>query len=317
MQITRRRAVRVLAAAATVPWWTEIARAQAPGAIRAAMIPIESAASIYYASNNGYFSKAGLDVQITQNPSTPAVAAAVASGTFDIAYATISTLAAAHVRGLPFVVIGAGVGFIPGVVPGAIMVPVNSPIKTAKDCNGKTFATAGLGTIAEYLPRAWIDKNGGDSTTVKFVEVTFAETAAAMTAGRVDAAYMVEPFLTVAAKKGDARILATGDDAIGPKFTSTGWYATSQWAKAHPDLVERFANAMMESARWANANQTKVVPILAKELKVDPVLAAAAHRPYFVERLVAEQLQPWIDITAKYGKFAAFPASELVYTKAG
>jgi ABC-type nitrate/sulfonate/bicarbonate transport system substrate-binding protein len=152
MQLTRRRAVRVLAAASTAPWWMDVARAQAPATIRLAMIAIESAAPVYYAIDNGYFSKAGLDVQVTQNPSTPAVAAAVASGAFDIAYATISTLAAGHVRGLPFVVIAAGVGYIPGVVPGAIMVPVNSPIKTAKDCNGKTFATAGLGTIAEVSP---------------------------------------------------------------------------------------------------------------------------------------------------------------------
>lgn len=292
----------------------DVARAQTPATIRAAMIPIESAAGIYYAADNGYFSKAGLDVQIAQNASTPALAAAVASGTYDIAYATISTLAAGHSRGLPFVVIAAGVGFTAGVIPGSIVVPANSPIKTAKDCNGKTFATAGLGTIAEYLPRAWIDKNGGDSSTVKFVEVTFPETAAAMTSGRVDASYLVEPFLTVAVKKGDARVLATGDEAIGTKYTSTGWYATSQWAKAHPDLVERFVNAMMEAARWANANQTKVVPILAKELKVDPVLSAAAHRPYFVERLAADQIQPWIDVTAKYGKFASFPASELIYS---
>ena len=314
MPITRRHAVRILAAGATLPCWMDVARAQTPSTIRAAMIPIESAATVYYASDNGYFSKAGLDVQITQNPSTPAVAAAVASGTFDIAYGTISTLAAGHARGLPFVVIAAGVGYIPGVVPGAIMVAANSTIKSGKDCNGKTFATAGLGTIAEYLPRAWIDKNGGDSTTVKFVEITFPETAAAMAAGRVDAAYMVEPFLTVAAKKGDARILADGDDAIGQKYTSTGWYATTQWARAHPELVSRFALAMNESARWANANQTKVTPILVKELKVDPALSAAAHRPYFVDRLVAEQIQPWIDVTAKYGKFATFPASELIYS---
>jgi NitT/TauT family transport system substrate-binding protein len=314
MLATRRRAIRVLAAAATTPWWMDIAAAQAPATIRAAMIPIESAASIYYATNNGYFAKAGLDVRIAQNASTPALAAAVASGTYDIAYATISTLAAAHSRGLPFVVIAAGVGFIPGVIPGSIMVAQNSPIKTGKDCNGKTFATAGLGTIAEYLPRAWIDKNGGDSSTVKFVEVTFPETAAAMMAGGGGGGGMGWQLLTAAAKKGEARILATGDDAIGARFTSTGWYATSQWAKAHPELVERFANAMMESARWANANQPKVVPILAKELKVDPVLSAAAHRPYFVERLTADQLQPWIDVTAKYGKFPTFPAAELVYS---
>jgi hypothetical protein len=35
---------------------------------------------------------------------------------------------------------------------------------------------------------------------------------------------------------------------------------------------------MLEAARWANANQTKVVPILARELHADPTLTAEASR---------------------------------------
>jgi NitT/TauT family transport system substrate-binding protein len=313
MRITRVRAVRAIAAAATTPWWAATARAQTLPTIRAAMIPIEPASSIYYAAANGFFAKAGLDVQITQNPSTPALAAAVASGTYDIAYAPISTLAVAHSRGLPFVVISAGVVTIPGLITGAIMLPVASTIKTAKDFNGKTLGTAGLGTIAEYQPRAWIDKYGGDSSTIKFIEIPFPETAAALAAGRIDAAYMVEPFLTVATKSNVARLLVTGDDAIGTRFLSTAWYTTSQWANAHPDLVTRFVNAMTEAAHWGNTNQDKVVPILVKELKADPAMVAAAHRPLFGERLVLAEVQPWIDVTAKYAKFPAFPASALTY----
>ena len=313
MRLTRLRAVHAIAAAATSPWWIDTARAQTLPTIRAALIPIEPASSIYYAAANGFFAKAGLDVQITQNPSSPALAAAVASGTYDIAYAPVSTLAVAHSRGLPFVIIAPGVITIPGLITGAIMVPVASTIKTAKDFNGKTLGTAGLGTIAEYQPRAWIDKNGGDSSTVKFIEIPFPETAAALSAGRVDAAYMVEPFLTVATKTNVARVLVTGDEAIGTRFLSTAWYTTSQWANAHPDLVTRFVNAMAEAAHWGNTNQDKVVPILAKELKADPVLAAASHRPLFGERLVLSELQPWIDVTARYAKFPPFPASALAY----
>jgi ABC-type nitrate/sulfonate/bicarbonate transport system substrate-binding protein len=313
MKLTRLRAVQAIAATATAPWWLTTASAQTPATIRAAMIPIEPASSIYYAAANGFFSKAGLDVQIAQNGSTPALAAAVASGTYDIAYATISTLAVAHSRGLPFVVISPGVENAAGVITGAIMLPMNSTIKTAKDCNGKTFGTAGLGTIAEYQPRAWIDKNGGDSSTIKFIELPFPETAAALAAGRIDAAYMVEPFLTGATKNNLAKMWVTADDAIGTKFISTGWYTTSQWASAHPDLVARFATAMGEASRWGNANQDKVVPILAKELHADPAMAAASHRPYFSERLVPALLQPWIDVTAKYAKFPTFPGSALAY----
>lgn len=287
--------------------------AQPAATIRVAMIPNEPAVEVYYAKDMGFFAKDGLDVEITQNPSTPAIASAVVTGTYDIAYATISTLAVAHVKGLPFVVISPGVGNLPGKAAGGIVVGATSTAKTGKDFNGKTFGAAGLNTLAEYLPRAWIDKHGGDSTTVKFIEIPFPETADAIAAGRIDAAYLTEPFITLAEDKHAARLLTSGDDAIAPRYTSTAWYTTDQWAKAHPDLVARFASAMHDAAVWANKNPDKIVPIVAKYLKADPVLTARTSPPYYVEHLDAKQIQPWIDVTAKYAKFTPFPSQELLY----
>jgi NitT/TauT family transport system substrate-binding protein len=290
------------------------ARAQTLVTIRLALIPIEPAAVAYYALENGFFAKAGLAVTIDQNPSTPALAAAILAGTYDIAYGTVPTLATAHAKGLPFVLVAPGIADSALHFGGAIMVGVHSTIKTGKDLNGKTLGTAGLNTIAEYLPRAWIDKNGGDSATVKFIELPFPTTPDAIASGRIDGAYLAEPFVTIAEKKGLAKILTTGDDAISAnEFLATGWFATSAWAKAHPDAVARFQHAMGEAAAWANANPAKVVPLLAKDLKADPALLAQTRRPYFPERLSAAEVQPWIDVTARYAKFPPFEADELVY----
>ena len=288
--------------------------AQTLTTIRLGLIPIEPAAGAYYALENGSFTKAGLDVVIDQNPSTPALAAAILSGTYDIAYGTVPTLATAHAKGLPFVMVAPGIADSAVHFGGAIVIGTNSSIKTGKDFNGKTLGTAGLNTIAEFLPRAWIDKNGGDSTTVKFIELPFPATADVIAAGRIDGAYLAEPFVTIAEKKGLAKILTTGDDAISSsQFLATGWFATSAWAKAHPDAVARFQRAMSEAATWANANPAKVVPLLAKDLKADPALIAQTRRPYFPERLIVAEVQPWIDITARYQKFPPFKADELVY----
>lgn len=288
--------------------------AQAMTTLKIALIPIEPAATAYYAKENGFFTKAGLDVEIDQNPSTPALASAVASGTYDIAYGTVPTLATAHSKGLPFVLVAPGIADSPVHFGGAIVVGVNSTAKTGKDLNGKTLGTAGLNTIAEYLPRAWIDKTGGDSSTVKFIEMPFPVTPDAIASGRIDGAYLAEPFVTIAEKKGAGKILTTGDDSIGSgEYLATGWFATAQWAKAHPDAIARFQKAMSEAAAWANANKDKVVPILAKDLHADPALVSQARRPYFPERLVAAQVQPWIDITARYAKFPTFKADEIVY----
>jgi NitT/TauT family transport system substrate-binding protein len=310
MRIVRNLALAIAGVLAlTVP-----GPAQTPTTIRLVLIPIEPAAGVYYAQENGFFAKAGLDVEITQNPSSPAAVSAVLSGTYDIAYGTVPTLATAHSKGLPLVFIAPGIADSSAHIGGAIMAAPNATFKTGKDFNGKTLGTAGLNTIAEYLPRAWIDKNGGDSSTVKFVEMPFPITADAIAAGRIDGAYLVEPFMTIAVQKHLAKIVATGDDAISPTdYIATGWFTTTAWAAAHPDVVARFARAMAEAAAWANANPAKVVPILAKYYKADPALVAQTQRPFYPDRLVAAQVQPWIDITARYAKFPSFKADELIY----
>jgi hypothetical protein len=53
------------------------------------------------------------------------------------------------------------------------MVPVNSTVQSGKGLDGKLLGAAALNAIAEYLPRAWIDKNSGNMSTVKFVEIAF------------------------------------------------------------------------------------------------------------------------------------------------
>jgi NitT/TauT family transport system substrate-binding protein len=289
------------------------AQSQALTSLHVGMIPIEPAALVYYAKDMGFFDKAGLNVTIEANPSTPALASAVASGSIDISYATIPTLAVAHTKNIPFVIVAPGVSDSATHFGGGIMVAQNSTLRTGKDFNGKTFGCAGLNTIAEYLPRNWIDKTGGDSSTVKFIEMPFSETAEALAAGRIDAGYMSEPFVTLAERRKLAKLIPGTDDAMGPEYIATGWFTTSQWAHNNADTVTRFATAMHNAAIWANAHQTLTIPMAAKYLKSDPALTAQTRRPHYAEVLLPAQVQPYIDVTARYAKFAPFPASELIY----
>ena len=288
----------------------------APISIHVGMIPNEPAALIYYAKDQGFFDRAGLNVEIEASQSTPALAAAVASGTLDISYATLPTLAVAHTKNLPFVILSPGVSDSATHFGGGIMVGLTTGTQNAKDFNGKTMGAAGLGTIAEYLPRSWIDKHGGDSSTVKFVEIPFSESAEAIAAGRIYGAYMSEPFVTLAEKRKLAKLVPGSDDAMGPEYIATAWFTTSQWAKANPAAVTRFVSAMHDAAIWANANQAKTVPLAQKYLKADPALTMQTRRPHYAENLIVAQVQPYIDVTAKYAKFAPFPASELIYVPA-
>ena len=316
--LTRAGALAALGGALAGPALVRPAAAQAPATIKLALIPIEPTCQAYYAQENGFFEKAGLDVQVAVSQSTPAIAAAILSGTYDIAYSTVSTLATAHSKGLPVTIIAPG-GLINSSTPkpiAGIVVGAGTGIQNAKDFNGKTFGTSALNTLAEYVPRAWVDKHGGDSNTIKFVEIPFPAIPDALASGRIDGGYLVEPFLSIALK-GGAKFLNTGEDAIAPVYLASCWYATTPWVKAHPDLVTRFAGAMAEAGKWANANPAKVVPIIANHLKSDPAVLASTTRTVFADRLVAAQIQPWIDVTARYAKFPPFPAAELVYVPSG
>jgi NitT/TauT family transport system substrate-binding protein len=158
----------------------------------------------------------------------------------------------------------------------------------------------------------WIDRNGGDSSTVKFVEIPFPSIPAALEAHRIDAAFITEPVISAARKNG--RVLVYPWDAISKHFLVGCWFTTSQWAKDHPDIVKRFGAAIHDAAVWANKNPAKSGEILAKHSKIDSAVIATMARAHYAERLTTALVQPLVDLSAKYNGFSPFPARELLWT---
>jgi NitT/TauT family transport system substrate-binding protein len=148
---------------------------------------------------------------------------------------------------------------------------------------------------------------------VKFIEMPYSAMPAALTAGRIDVAYISEPFLAVV--KNDVRILGYSHNAVAKQFLQSAWFTTPNWAKGHADAVKRFADAMHDTAVWANQkrNQAKSAEILAKYTKIDLATVTSMERARFAESLTASSIQPAIDVSAKYGKFDSFPADKLIY----
>jgi NitT/TauT family transport system substrate-binding protein len=280
--------------------------------IKIATIPIDTGAEAFYALDQGFYKKAGLDATIDRISNGPAITAAVVGGSDDVGFSNLVSLAIAFKKGVPITLIAPAGMYSSKAPTSTCQVALNSPIKTAKDMNGKVFATNGLKNIGEFGPRAWIDRNGGDSSTVKFVEMPFPDMAAALSQGRVDAALMAEPTMTEA--KGQTRFLSNCYDGIGANYMIGAYFATTAWANAHPDIVKKFQNAMRDTAIWANNNHAASAVILARESKMNPDIAAKMYRSVYPERLEAAAIQPVIDVTAKYGGLpAAFPATDMMF----
>ena len=228
-------------------------RARAADALHIASIPLDAGAEAYYAYDLGYFRDAGIDAQVETIASGAAILAAVAGGAVDIGFSNLLSIAVAYKHNLPVTLLAPGSLYTASIPTSVLMVPKDSPAKTARDLNGKTLAVNGLKTITQYAPQLWIDKNGGDSSTVKFVEMTFPQIIEALANNPIDGAIVAVPFIACQANRCAHPVqclrcnrlalyyrLLVLDDAVGRSPSRSGLAASAQviaktadWANTH------------------------------------------------------------------------------------
>ena len=280
--------------------------------IKVATIPIDAGSEVFYAQKMGFFKNNGINVEITTLNAGAAVTAAVITGTVDVGQSNAVTVAQAHERGIPVMIIAGANRFLVTAGESGLVVPVDSPIRTAQDLTGKTVAISGVRGITEIGMRNWTDKNGGDATTLKFVDMPFPTMIAALAQKRVDAAQLTIPELQAALDSKDYRLISDVYSAISKDFMIGGWIATTPWIQAHPALAAAFAKSIYQAGKWANSHHAESAAILEDVTKVH--MTRSDHRIPFEEKLTTADLQPLIDICAKYGILkAAFPAGEIVW----
>src|ERR1700744_4593007 len=214
-----------LGAAAGLVAAPSLARAQSSTPLHIAASSDTDAVSVLYGAQSGIFSKLGLDVDVQRLNSGSAVAAALAGGSIDIGKASVFTLINAHAKGLPFVIVAPSTLYLASASDFGMLVAQTSPIQTARDLNGKVMCVPALGDYSTIPASAWIDKNGGDSKTVKFAEIPPPTMATAVTSGRIDACVCAEPLLSSFIHDGRCRVLARVIDALSKRLMVTAFFS--------------------------------------------------------------------------------------------
>jgi NitT/TauT family transport system substrate-binding protein len=313
MYLDRRSVVSAIALCATVALTSLPGGSQELTKLNIATTPIDIGAQPFYAQDEGFFKSAGIDANVQIISNGGAITAAVLGGSVDIAQSNVVSLATAHQKGLDLVVIAPAGAYSSKAPTTALVVAKNSPIKTAKDLDGKTIAGNGLKNITQVGAFAWMAKNGGDPASTKFTELPFTQMAPALIAGRIDAAVLPEPELSAAIADGSVRVLGNCYDGIANNFLVGAWFTTAAWAKAHPDAVKRFQQAMIKTSVWANKHQAASGAVLTKYTKI--AAAPGMRRSLYGTRL--DGMQPLIDAAAKYGVLAkTFPANDMIAAEA-
>jgi NitT/TauT family transport system substrate-binding protein len=306
-------AVLLLTFAIAMPAASRPAQAEDANTIHVLAVANDLYAGAYYAQDQGFFKAAGLDVAITTLANGGAAATALAGGSGDIAVTNLVQLATAIAHGVPLTVIaGAGL-YSTRAASTAICVLKASPLKRARDLEGKTIGVAALNDQATVALKKWLTENGADYKKVRMIELGYPEMIAALSAARIDAAMLAEPWQTTA-RNGEDRLFAKPFDSIAPEFNIGAWAATKTWAAGHPDLARKFAGAIYAAAKWANAHHDESALILAKYAKADPKLIGGMIRSALSTDLSVAHVQPPLDAAFAFGQIdRRMTAGEIIW----
>jgi NitT/TauT family transport system substrate-binding protein len=269
--------------------------------LRVAHVAVADAVPYEYAVQQGWFAQAGLDIKADLLASGSAAATAVVGGAVDIGSSNLFTAVQARAKGIPVVIVAPGGRYEEAVPTSQLLVAADSPIKTGKDLEGRTVAVAGLNDMSSLSVRAWVTLTGGDPAKIKYVE-----TPMSTMLGMVQA-------LQTAEASGVTRRLAITYTAIAKHFFTSVWITTAPFIAQHRDLALKFADVLHRATLYTNAHYAEALPLISSYTKLPLETLRNMHQIKGGPTLVAEDIQPMIDVAAKYHAIPnAFPAKEMM-----
>ncbi len=287
--------------------------------VRVGYIPIGDCLQLYVAQDMGFFAEEGLTVEKKPMKGGAVIAPAVEAGEAEIGWSNAISIIIAHTKGFDFGFITSGaLGVEPDNNVHSLLVAANSDITDIAGLKGKTVAINTLGNINDLAVIAMADAKGVNPKDIKLVEVPFPDMETALKNGSVQAILAVEPFVTLNLSHGTAKYLVkSAHNCFGDRYMIGSWFAKKSWVDANPDVAAAYARAINKASDYIKSNPDKVPTILVNNTKLTADLIAKIALPAFDRTFAASDLQPLVDVSAKY-KFvpAAFPASDVIFSVA-
>lgn len=254
-RILRRRDFNLLTAATALgvgaPVFAQATR------LRVSTIPIVDTAPMQVGMAKGFFAEQGIELDTTPTAGGAAGLPALAAGQVQIAFSNIISIVLGAKQGLGFQVIamGAGTGDTAPDLAGLIA-KKGTTFKSGKDFEGKRIAVNTRNNVIWLFAREWVRATGGDPEKVTYLEVPFPQMTDAVRGDRVEAAFVVEPFLSNAINAEGMQLVAWPYNAVMKKVPVGMYAATKTYIDQNPQLIERFVRGYNKSVDWTNANKT-------------------------------------------------------------
>jgi NitT/TauT family transport system substrate-binding protein len=236
-------------------------------------VPTADEAGLYIAKDLGYFQKEGLNVKISITGGGETALPSLTDGTAQIIAGNYVSFVQAQIQGkYNLRIIADGSQMQQG--NQALYVMPNSKFSSVSDLV-KYHATIGVNTlnnIGTLLVGSLLTENGYPNAlsgpgnpkgAVKLVVPTvpaptpFVGAMIELESGKLDAAWLPEPFGTLAQEAGAVK-LADFDEGSLQNFPIGAYIGTASWIQAHPNTVAAFLHALQEGQEVADTNRGQV-----------------------------------------------------------
>jgi NitT/TauT family transport system substrate-binding protein len=261
-------------------------QAQAPDKVKMGLFISSSAMPYFIAKERGYFAAENLDVEGIPLATHPLIVQGLVKGDLDTA-SNLLSLEGANINALR-----------PNTLKyfslncqnkkyevEAYVVPVNSPIKSLKELKGKRIMSApGPGNL--FVAKGVLKAVGLDEKDYQMQEQQLSVHVGAMQSNQFDAAYTVEPIVSIMVAQGAARKLESGliathmlgrDNACA---VLAGGVMSNKFMDERPQVAERLARAWARALRDGN-NDPKARELLVKHMNTSAALAPTVPLSYY------------------------------------
>ncbi|MFC0116302.1 ABC transporter substrate-binding protein [Kibdelosporangium aridum] len=266
-------------------------------------MPIIDSAPIHIAAQKGFFKEQGLDVKLETVTGAATAIPKLINGELQFTYGAYVPVFQAQAKGTgDFKFVADSYQTAENIF--VIMVGRDSTIKTPKDLEGKKIATNTKNSITDLLAKSAMETAGVNHSTVTWVEFPFPDMQARLDDKQIDAAVILEPYVTQAARAiGAVPIL---DTSQGPtsNFPISGYTGMSKFVAENPKTTEAFRRALVKASEVAR-DRTVVEEAVVQYARLEKQVAQLVRIGTFPTSVDRTRLQRTVDLMKQYNMLPA------------
>lgn len=274
--------------------------------LKVAQSPVTDFAPVWVAVEEGIFKKHGITAELAEPSGTGAESVAlINSGQVDLVPGSPSAMLSAASQGILTQVV-TGMTVFPDDEdrdPAAVVVAAGSDLTSLKDLEGKTVGITSLNSQQQSKVMGSVAADGGDPSSIEFVQVPTASMGALVASGELDAAQPFEPVGTTLLQSGDFEAIGYANWQVLGGVPAMFLTSTPDWIAKNECAAEATSAAIAEAVDFINddANRDRFIEILASYQKVDVELMAQARTDDFTVEIDKADYERLVEHLMEYG----------------